>query len=1238
MSKYLKKNWNLYILLLTFISNELSAQIVEPPNAYDEYEVIDSKSTQSLTKGEWSESIENIRGVEFQKMELSSPLINNETLSENNEFIYKGRVFLENRKGVIYSIVDSIAVNPRLNILSDEYVVIDSLGKIKKPVNFYVYTNYENSIEKYEILIFRENDILKRIPVATLKGDKLDYNTSIVWNGEIEKKGSLNDGDNLFYILRVYGKNGVFDETYPKTLTLDEVDRSSLNIDEATLKEKVYGTSDLALQNIPITGSKVKFYGRDLDPKTIVKLDNQEIELDGTGDFIYETISNEPLKVYNFVLQNGEIQKEYPVEVETNPNYEYLVALADFFYGKNNISGSDAILQNDPSFKPSYYNTGRLGFYYKGVREKYKITAQADTWGKEIKYMFSDFYRRDPDAIFRKIDNQYWPFDYGDESELYYDVETEGKAYLRVDWDKSQILWGNYETGLDTGVYNQYNRSLYGARAEYNSLETNPFGDSRNHIEVFASNPDTSYKRDTFLGTGGSIYYLSERDIVIGSTKLILEIKDKTTGRTLDRVTLSEGTDYTINELSGRVILSEPLSQSYFTQNGVDIIKPSPSGEKNIYLVADYEYYSLDENISNLTAGGRAKSWITDNIAFGGTYVKENRKGDLADYELKSGDITLKKSNGTYIKAEYSETDGNQLTKNSNWFSYNGGYDYIQQPIIKTNGKGEAYYIEGSLAPNDYNQNFNPNDALLFWYSKKDKNFSIASEASGLDKEEVGIKAEYNLNEKTLLFIEASKYKEKEYDDFGLEDGYQEQQSIAIGGSRKITDRLTLGLEGEYVKNAEDESELITYNSDDLDNGEAVLIGARADYKFNEKLDGYTKLQSSVWRDKEYGPNNMITVGAKYSPTEKLELGGAVSTGNRGDAIETTVAYKYSPDYEIYAGYTFENEDDLSRDLTLGQRFAYSDRVSLFQENSLMKNYSEKGLLQGYGIDYKVDKNIFIGFMYERGDVDILDGKVTRNNVTASLRYTGEELYSKHRVEYGRDSGARSLDSLGLINNLKWKPTPEYTLFAEANYIKLNGDTYTLKRNNNEYLTRTFDGNDKYYELGLGFGYRPVYNDRLNLISRWSYIYDTNGTGLVDSPTAFNFKAHIFSLEAIYDITQRLSLAGKYAIRDDKVRLVSGGDWYSNTINLYSVRATYEVIYKWDIFAEYHWLESRKTDELRQGALIGIYRDINENMQIGVGYNFSKFDDDLKDLKYTNGGSDLDYKNQGWFINLIGKF
>lgn len=1235
MSRFKGKKWNAFLIIMPFIIIKTSAQTEQLSNIYDEYEVIDTQITQDLKQESWDLSSENVRGVEFQILELYTD--STKVVEPENETVYKGRVFLEDRKGVIYSIVDPIGIDPRLNILADQYILVDSRGKIKKPVIFYPYTNYEKNIKKYEVLIYKGNDLARRNPIAKITGDKIDYNLPIVWDGEMKSGFDLRDQSDLFYILRVYDKSGAFDETVAKRLTLTDMPMDDLSEKSEVLKKKVYGTTNLAIQDIPIAGSKVKFYGRDLSGNTLVKIDGQNIEVSPSGDFIYETISDQPLKIYNFKIETDGDVLEYPIEIELTQKYQYLVALADFFYDRNKVSGSNAIIKNDPSFRPSYYTTGRLAFYYKGIKDKYRITAQADTWGQEIKYLFSDFYKRDTDALFRRIDRRYWPFDYGDESELYYDVETEGKAYLRVDWDKSQALWGNYETGLDNGVYNNYNRSLYGARTEYNSLKLNSFGESKNHLKVFASSPDTSYKRDMFLGTGGSIYNLSERDVVIGSPKLTLELKDKQTGRVVNRVPLTQGTDYTINELAGRIILTNPLSQNYFDNTLTNIVKKSPSGETNVYLVVDYEYYSSENNISDLTAGVRGKSWITNSLAVGGTYVKENRKGELTDYELKSTDLTLRKSNQTYLKAEYSETDGNQLTKDSNWFSYNGGYDFIQQPIIKNNGKGEAYYLEGSFSPSDYSKKFSFDDNILVWYSKKDKNFSTASETSGVEKEELGLRILYNIDEKTRVFGETTKYKESQYDNFGLINGYQEQQTAAIGISKEFTEKLSIGLESKYIKNEEDESELITYNSNNLDNGEAIILGARMDYKFSEKLDGFGKIQSSVWRDKDYAPNNMLTLGAKYTPHEKLQLDGAVSTGNRGDAIDARVTYKYSSNYEIYTGYTFENDNDLSRDLTFGQRFKYNEGVSLFQENSIMKNYSEEGLLQGYGVEYEYQKDIFLGVLYQRGDVDIEDGKVTRNAISSSLRYENEKFNSRHKIEYGKDSGARSLSKWGLINNAKWKPTSEYTLFGEANYISLNGDSYTLKRDG-EYLSRSFDGSDKYYELGLGFGYRPVFNDRLNIISRWNYIYDTNGTGLIDSLTSYYSRAHIFSVEAIYDLTQRMNIAGKYAIRDDRVKMSTGGDWAINTINLYSARLTYEIIYKWDIYLEYHILESKKTNEVLQGALVGIYRDITENMQVGIGYNFSKFDDNLKDIRYKNNGEDLDYTKRTWFINLIGKF
>ena len=48
----------------------------------------------------------------------------------------------------------------------------------------------------------------------------------------------------------------------------------------------------------------------------------------------------------------------------------------------------------------------------------------------------------------------------------------------------------------------------------------------------------------------------------------------------------------------------------------------------------------------------------------------------------------------------------------------------------------------------------------------------------------------------------------------------------------------------------------------------------------------------------------------------------------------------------------------------------------------------------------------------------------------------------------------------------------------------------------------------------------------------------------------------------------------------------------------------------------------------RDGVLVAIYSQASNNIKVGVGYNFSNFSDDL---------TDLSYRHQGLFINLIGK-
>ena len=62
---------------------------------------------------------------------------------------------------------------------------------------------------------------------------------------------------------------------------------------------------------------------------------------------------------------------------------------------------------------------------------------------------------------------------------------------------------------------------------------------------------------------------------------------------------------------------------------------------------------------------------------------------------------------------------------------------------------------------------------------------------------------------------------------------------------------------------------------------------------------------------------------------------------------------------------------------------------------------------------------------------------------------------------------------------------------------------------------------------------------------------------------------------------------------------------------------------------EYRVLVQKQADDKMHGALLELSKDLSKNIQIGVGYNFSEFSDDL---------AHLDYTSQGPFLRITGKF
>jgi hypothetical protein len=125
-------------------------------------------------------------------------------------------------------------------------------------------------------------------------------------------------------------------------------------------------------------------------------------------------------------------------------------------------------------------------------------------------------------------------------------------------------------------------------------------------------------------------------------------------------------------------------------------------------------------------------------------------------------------------------------------------------------------------------------------------------------------------------------------------------------------------------------------------------------------------------------------------------------------------------------------------------------------------------------------------------------------------------------------------------------------------------------------------------------------------------------------------ESNVLSFEGIYDITRRWEVGGKLAWRESSIRTDRAtGDWISNDAMLAAVRARYHIVKNWDAMAEYHWLNSEDSQSTRSGAMLAAYRHIGDNLKVGVGYNFTDFDDDL---------TSFDYDTKGWFINLVGKY
>jgi hypothetical protein len=167
-------------------------------------------------------------------------------------------------------------------------------------------------------------------------------------------------------------------------------------------------------------------------------------------------------------------------------------------------------------------------------------------------------------------------------------------------------------------------------------------------------------------------------------------------------------------------------------------------------------------------------------------------------------------------------------------------------------------------------------------------------------------------------------------------------------------------------------------------------------------------------------------------------------------------------------------------------------------------------------------------------------------------------------------------------------------------------------------------------DASVGYALRPVTDDRLNVLFKYRFLYDMYGQE-VDGSAAPGprQKSHVLSVDAEYDLNRNWTVGGKLGVRLSETSPTAVTPFSKNDAWLAVATARYHIVHEWDALLEARAFGAVQSGTTEYGALAAVYRHFGNNFEVGVGYNFGRFSDDLTDLTLDDKGA---------FVNLIAKF
>lgn len=803
---------------------------------------------------------------------------------------------------------------------------------------------------------------------------------------------------------------------------------------------------------------------------------------------------------------------------------------------------------------------GRVALFAKGsIKGEYLLTAAVDTDKITSQKLFRDI---DP--------NTFYPI-YGDSSVKRFDAQSASRIYVRVDKDRSYVLYGDYNTA-STDPANKLaslGRTLTGAQSHYENENLK--------VTAFAAKTANKGYVDEQAGRGISgPYALGRPNAIANSETIELLVRDRNQPAiVLSRKTLARFSDYDFEPFSGRVLFRQAV----------------PSVDENNNPVSIRIAYEVEDETGDKhwIGGVSAKVNIGSNVAVGASYAKD--QDAQAPYEIAGVNVEVKLGSHTYLVAEAASSKGTN--------AYNQSFSAITEanPLVKQSGKAtriEVRHDDEKLKARAY-------------ATRSDAGFQNASTGVLAGRQEAGLIASYQVS--PAIELSANLIQTK--DQSGTETDGANRTAAGVTASIKMTEaiKLEVGVNSvkEHLVNGSGGA-LNTVSAQSISNssvpgwgfsGTGLLASpnlllsntanapAIVDNTYTSgriKLLGKITPEASVFGEYEQafadGTRKRVALGGEYRFSEKTRLyarhelenslTGVYGLSNDGTrnastviGVDTAINVPYLPDGQIYGEYRAAGG------------VGNSDVAAVAGVRNLWK------LAPGLGLTTALERQ------------EIIQADGARHNATAislAAEYTADPVNKvAGRLEY------RTSD----IQN-QWLSTLAYTRTLSDNWSAIVRDAYI--RSEGVGLSAA-QGIQLQNQFQAGLAYRDTETGRWNGLMRVEN--RVNRSSLTSSLT--DEDTWIFSMHGTYHPSRAWTFAGQLAAKRGAQVILNDGSVSTYKGHLVSARAIWDFTERFDasIYGSYGSDNGGKLS----GLGIELGTRLITNLWLSAGYTVGRFAD-----------------------------